>query len=387
MAKTITRTPPVIIIYPVIADACSKNKTVLIWIRSRGQIEITSLGRCVYPLFSSRPKLGLSGAHQVSKAYISSLLAWTPNHVSRGDQDPHEYLAPLLALVTKIHYYQFRNEMDPRHSLPTDAEQNQFFARWCLNSLNKMRNAFKNLRRSGIGRHPRQTPGLLETALSDLESILSEVEEAESYFNNQKRNELLNAQLKEARKSTETASSVARLTQLAFFFIPLSFVTSVFGMNIKQFNNGNVSLSAFFATAAIMTFLTLFPFLGLIDGEIIVASIKLFRNSPLNGLWFLAFTMSHFRKTNRAFCEERMFYYLSSGHRQNWRRDPDLEDEDFWLRKFGWNTPGRWQRFWVGRVIRITTFIETEIKRPGWKDKKRLLDDLLGGFKWWRLEK
>jgi hypothetical protein len=149
-----------------------------------------------------------------------------------------------------------------------------------------------------------------------------EVKEAETYFINQKRDELLDAQLKEARKSTETAFSVVRLTQLAFFFIPLSFVASNYGMNIKQFNNVNVSLSVFFGMAIIITFLTHFPFLRLIDGEITVASIKLFRNSPLNGFWFLAFTLFHSRKTNRKFCEECMLYYLSPGHRHNWRREP-----------------------------------------------------------------
>lgn len=42
-----------------------------------------------------------------------------------------------------------------------------------------------------------------------------------------------NATIKESRKAIQQAAEVAKLTQLAFFFIPLTFVTSVFGMNCK----------------------------------------------------------------------------------------------------------------------------------------------------------
>jgi hypothetical protein len=35
----------------------------------------------------------------------------------------------------------------------------------------------------------------------------------------------------------------------------------------------------------------------------------------------------------------------------------------------------------------MAAFIGSEIEKPGGRAKKRFLDDLLGGFKWWRLEK
>ena len=258
--------------------------------------------------------------------------------------------------------------------------------RMSLASLKRTKKAFRELKRSEIGRQHQMSPNLLDTAVSELELLISDYEEAAAAWDIEKRDELLDAQLKEARKSTETALSVANLTKLAFLFIPLSFVASVFGMNIQQFNDGNVNLSTFFATAAIMSFLTFFPFLGLIDWEITVANIKLFGRSPLHGFWFLAFTLLHVRKSNRALCEERLLYFLSLGERPKYGRDPDLEDEDFWIKKFGWVTPGRWQRFWIGRVLMITNFIEREIDREDWRTKKGFLDKLLGGFIWWRLE-
>ncbi|KAK0101112.1 hypothetical protein ONS95_012905 [Cadophora gregata] len=365
--------------------------TVLIWLRFNLSIKdrLTSLGRGVYPSFSFAPKRLLGPGNKISAAYISMLLTWTPDLVRRGDDDSHQYLAPLLQLFLKIELYEFRNVMDPNldRYVDHDIDGTLTGVRMNLASLKRTKKAFREFNKTEIGRQHQMSPNLLDTALSELESLISDYEEAEAAWNSERRDELLDAQLKEARKSTETALRVASLTRLAVVFIPLSFVASVFGMNIQQFNDGKVSLSAFFGTAAIMSFLTFLPILGLIDKEITVANIKLFGRSPLHGFWLLAFTLSHFRKSNRALCEERLLYFLSSGRRPNFNRDPNLEDENFWMKKFGWVTPGRWQRFWIGRVLMITKFIEREIDREGWRTKKGFLDKILGDFGWWQLER
>lgn len=46
-----------------------------------------------------------------------------------------------------------------------------------------------------------------------------------------------NVSLQESRKSISQANSVGRVTSLAFIFLPLSLVTSFFGMNIQELNN------------------------------------------------------------------------------------------------------------------------------------------------------
>jgi Mg2+ and Co2+ transporter CorA len=46
------------------------------------------------------------------------------------------------------------------------------------------------------------------------------------------------AMLKEARKSITQTEIITRLTYLAFFFVPLSFTASLFGMNFKQLGTG-----------------------------------------------------------------------------------------------------------------------------------------------------
>ncbi|KAJ5949541.1 hypothetical protein N7454_001125 [Penicillium verhagenii] len=50
------------------------------------------------------------------------------------------------------------------------------------------------------------------------------------------------AMLKESQKAVERADDQKRLTILAYFFLPISIVTSVFGMNVKQFGTGSQNI-------------------------------------------------------------------------------------------------------------------------------------------------
>lgn len=56
------------------------------------------------------------------------------------------------------------------------------------------------------------------------------------------------AQLRESAKGIEQAKQVQLLTQLAFVFIPASFVASIFGMNVAEFQK-HPSIWIFFLTA------------------------------------------------------------------------------------------------------------------------------------------
>ena len=56
--------------------------------------------------------------------------------------------------------------------------------------------------------------------------------------------------IKESQRSIEEAVAVKKLTQLAFIFIPLSFVTSIFGMNIDEITGTGAKLWTFLVTAA-----------------------------------------------------------------------------------------------------------------------------------------
>lgn len=55
--------------------------------------------------------------------------------------------------------------------------------------------------------------------------------------------------IEESKKSIQEALAVKRLTQLAFVFIPLSYVSSVFGMNISEMSGNGPKLWVFLATS------------------------------------------------------------------------------------------------------------------------------------------
>ncbi|KAK2737898.1 hypothetical protein FQN57_007349 [Myotisia sp. PD_48] len=51
-----------------------------------------------------------------------------------------------------------------------------------------------------------------------------------------------NATIKESRKAIMQAEGIVILTRLAFFLLPLNYVTSIFGMNFAQFGQGSLSI-------------------------------------------------------------------------------------------------------------------------------------------------
>ncbi|KAK0104318.1 hypothetical protein ONS96_005404 [Cadophora gregata f. sp. sojae] len=92
-----------------------------------------------------------------------------------------------------------------------------------------------------------------------------------------------NATIKESQRAVLQAEGVAKLTRLAFIFIPSSFTASIFGMNVKQFGvGGNVELWVYF--------LTTIP---------VIAIATLFLTVDVIGLWRSLFSLVSKRKKVR----------------------------------------------------------------------------------------
>ncbi|USW56118.1 Putative Mg2+ transporter protein, CorA-like/Zinc transport protein ZntB [Septoria linicola] len=58
-----------------------------------------------------------------------------------------------------------------------------------------------------------------------------------------------NAMLRESQRAIQQAATVAKLTKLAFLFVPLTLASAFFGMNSTELDNGALSLWVFFAVA------------------------------------------------------------------------------------------------------------------------------------------
>lgn len=62
--------------------------------------------------------------------------------------------------------------------------------------------------------------------------------------------------VRDSQLSIEQSQRATRLTQLAFIYVPLSFVTGIFGMNVQQINSTGLSIWVCFVTLTIIMVLT-----------------------------------------------------------------------------------------------------------------------------------
>ncbi|KAF2758786.1 hypothetical protein EJ05DRAFT_538090 [Pseudovirgaria hyperparasitica] len=65
------------------------------------------------------------------------------------------------------------------------------------------------------------------------------------------------AMVREAQKSMKTAEGIAKVTFIAFVFVPLSFTTSFFGMNFAEFNGKNLGIWVWFMVSVPVLMLSL----------------------------------------------------------------------------------------------------------------------------------
>lgn len=130
-----------------------------------------------------------------------------------------------------------------------------------LAAIRKLNGELEKLHR---GLTTQESRCLLDSQLSDLASVRKKFEQSAAHFGKAKQDALLMAQMKEAKASTRVAMTVNRLSKLAFVFIPLTFTTSVFGMNLRVFDQGTVSLSIFFITASLVSITSIIPLVPVI---------------------------------------------------------------------------------------------------------------------------
>lgn len=109
----------------------------------------------------------------------------------------------------------------------------------------------------------RQNPGhidarsdLFDGLKRDLNFILARIEFLRTRCDTIATTLLSTMSILESQKSIEQSRQVNQLTKLAFFYIPLSFISSVFGMNVKEIQT-NPPIWVFFVTAVSFTLLSI----------------------------------------------------------------------------------------------------------------------------------
>ena len=174
---------------------------------------------------------------------LNRVLSWN------AKDEPLQFAIPGIRAMLNDRWKVYRHRRDPRvfrtskvhsalsHSLQFENEELYDF----ISELS----TYKGSSACRLGLAERQ----LEPLIGDARTLLAHQERAmkfylrsidELYRNRQ--NDVLAEQLQEAEESREAALSVGRLTKLAFIYIPLSFVCTLFGMNLQIFGQGTVPL-------------------------------------------------------------------------------------------------------------------------------------------------
>ena len=86
--------------------------------------------------------------------------------------------------------------------------------------------------------------------LHDYEHLLEEAKQNSDQFEAYEIRCINRFGLMASTKSVQQSESIGRLSTLAFVFIPLSFITSFFGMNLVEFGTGNIRIWVFNVSAA-----------------------------------------------------------------------------------------------------------------------------------------
>lgn len=102
------------------------------------------------------------------------------------------------------------------------------------------------------------TSSAIRQAVNDYTRVLAQAREDETYMKDRLSVNVMNLSLIEARNSIVQSRSTGRVTFLAFVFLPLSLVTSFFGMNIQELTGNGSSVNAFVVAAVCTTLFTIF---------------------------------------------------------------------------------------------------------------------------------
>lgn len=95
-----------------------------------------------------------------------------------------------------------------------------------------------------------------QLALGLVQKAVTEARETDEFLRSLMQTEVGLMSIQDSQRSIEEAIAVRNLTKLAFIFIPLTFATSVFGMNVNEINDTGPSFWIFVVTALAVAVLT-----------------------------------------------------------------------------------------------------------------------------------
>ena len=228
------------------------------FIISRGSLGGTHFSQRSAPFLgtdSDKSTTMISRTRHVSSVQ-DTLLSMTSGDCATANLNPHEYLLPFfrdyLDDIARMLIGNASNLQDCEQSVDAGTMRELVIQTSTLTS------ELESFRLELIGH--------LETSNSSaspaIERILKDIDVLREHSGrlSQSIRDLISVQmglasLEESKKSIEQAKSTKRISQLAYIYLPLAFGSSLFGMNIAQFQNAK--LSSYVATTIVLLTVTL----------------------------------------------------------------------------------------------------------------------------------
>lgn len=102
-----------------------------------------------------------------------------------------------------------------------------------------------------------------EPHVKELQRMLDEAEKLDSFLMQTFQLFMSSLAVQDSKMSIQQAQRTTRLTLLALVYIPISFVTGIFGMNIRELNDSGASIWVFFVVVAAAAVLSMSMFWSL----------------------------------------------------------------------------------------------------------------------------
>jgi len=203
---------------------------------------------------------------------VDALHALQQEEIESADKMPLQYVAHLLRGILPMCrrpidnlYARHEEWLSITRAYRTERKDMELYNAWqdgrsCLENLENNLNRLQEY----IHHKKQQESDMLNYFLASVSSWLAKSRKIENHVRDELNLHIGVLALEESRKSIEASYqailqgfSIRRLTVIACIYLPLSLMTSAFGMNLKELGQNGPNLKVFFATTGAMTVFTL----------------------------------------------------------------------------------------------------------------------------------
>ena len=261
----------------------------------------------------------ISRESSILHRYLSLLNSWNQTELEDAKSEPQYLLLPFMQLIALHRMRRIKVDLTSLFNLGQRTFQTikrfddlTHLHSYGLNlheqtTIATVRSLKHWIRRFGTANSPKLTDQLNMT-VADFDSLLADIKYGQNYLEKYKNDFAMRRSLEDSHAATQQSDRANRLANLAFVFIPLSLVTSVFGMNVQELGAGDVKMWTALVTAITALFIAfvlravfslISPYLKELEDRVsgfnqtFVHWKRFAAVAPLQGAWLILFMLMH----------------------------------------------------------------------------------------------